>query len=102
MDTMQPFDYASAMLQMPNSHSVDYILTAALTAFGTVMSIIVWFIKRRMEAYDKHLEECSKRAITTGRMDERLKNVEKNTSWVGNCVMAIGTKVGADLPSKPE
>jgi len=87
---------------LSDAHGWDYILTAAFAAFCSLMSLIAWFFKRRMEAYDKHLEECAKDAITTGRMDERLKNVEKSTSWVGNCVMAIGIKIGAELPPKPE
>ena len=93
---------SSILSTIASDHGLDHVLTAAFAAFGTLMSLIAWLFKKRMEAYDKHLEECSKRAIATGRMDERLINVEKNTAWVGNCVMAIGNKIGAELPMKPE
>jgi hypothetical protein len=90
-----------ALSIITDAHGWDYLLTAVFAAFGTVMSIVAWFAKRRMEAYDKHLEECAKRAVSTARAEERLCNVEKETTWVGNCVIAIGTKLGADLPHRP-
>lgn len=80
----------------------DFIVKVIFTTFGVLMSIIAYLFKRRIEAYDKHLEECRERAVAQGRMDERIKNVEKNTNWVGNCIVSIGTKIGAELPIRPE
>ena len=80
----------------------DRILAIAFTIFGTLMTVIAYLFKRRMEAYDKHLEECAKRAIATGRIDERMRNVETGVNWLCNCVISIGVKLGADLPNRPD
>lgn len=94
-----PYMYTLILIQLTNNKSWDFIITIVFSVFGGVMSIVAWLFKRRMEAYDKHLEECTKRAIATGRMDERLESVEKKVNWVGNCIISIGTKVGAHLPN---
>jgi len=82
------------------AHGWDYALTAAVSAMGVLMGLIGYLLKKRMEAYDKHLEECTRRAVLAGRSEERLRKVEKETTWVGNCIIAIGTKLGADLPPR--
>ena len=102
-------EYTLAILQAAAEHW-DRALTVAFAIFGTLMSVIAYLFKRRMEAYDRHLEECRERAVTTGRMDERLKVVEtelgtvrRSVHWMGNCIMVIGVKlgVGDDLPQRP-
>ena len=105
---MRPFDYAFALLQIPNNHGLDYILTAAFTALGTLVTIVGHLIKKRMEVYDKHLDECRERAVTIGRMEQRLIAVEseiagirKYSHWVGNCIVTIGAKLGVELPDRP-
>lgn len=80
----------------------DIALTIGLFVLGGSMSLTAWFFKKRMEAYDRHLEECKERVVIVGRMDERLRVVERETKWVGNCIIAIGTKLGAKLPVRTE
>ena len=80
----------------------DFVFKTTIGAFGLLMSIIAYLFKRKIEAYDKHLDECRAHAIASGRMEERMERVEKNTNWVGNCVVAIGTKLGVQLPNQPD
>ena len=86
----------------------DIALAIGLFVLGGLMSIIGWLFKKRMEAYDRHLEECRERAVVQGRMDERLINVEgqvkgirSSVHWVGDCMIQVGAKLDLDLPSRP-
>ena len=94
-------DTQLAFILLPASEW-DIALTVGLFLLGSTMSVIGWFFKKRMEAYDKHLDECRERAVTVGRMDERLATVDAETKWVGNCIIAIGIKLGADLPLRSQ
>lgn len=94
-------EYMLAILQAAAEHW-DRALTVAFAIFGTLMSVIAYLFRRRMEAYDKHLDECRERAVVQGRVDERLKSVETGVNWLGNCVMSIGIKLGAELPARPD
>lgn len=80
----------------------DVALTIAISVVGGLMTIIAWLFSRKLEAYDKHLDECRERAVTMGRMEEKLKAVENEVRWVGNCMLSIGTKINAELPIRPE
>ena len=88
----------------------DIALTIGLFVLGCVMSITAWLFKGRMNAYDKHLDECRERAVTQGRMDERLINVEAQLKgiratvhWVGDCMMKVGAKLDiSNLPDRPQ
>lgn len=86
----------------------DIALTIGLFVLGGIMSITAWLFKGRMVAYDKHLDECRERAVTQGRMDERLISVEAQVKgiratvhWVGDCMMTVGTKLDVKLPDRP-
>lgn len=88
---------------------LDSILTAVFAVLGIIMSVIAWLIKHRLEVYDKHIEECQGQEVIMGRMDQRLMAVEnevcglrKTSQWIGDCVTVIGSKLGVDLPSRPE
>ena len=90
-------------------HEWDVALTVGLFVVGGFMAIVGWLFKKRMEAYDKHLDECSKRAVVIGRMDERLCTVESQTKginttvhWVGDCMVTLGVKLDVDLPNRPQ
>lgn len=87
----------------------DIALTVGLFVLGGTMSITAWLFKKRMEAYDKHLEECNLRAVATGRMDERLIGVEHQingidikVNWVGDCMLTMGAKFDFQLPDRPQ
>ena len=86
----------------------DIALTVGLFVIGVFISLISWLSRKRMEAYDKHLEECRERAVVVGRMDERLHSVEYNVTglrtsmhWVGNCIVIVGAKLDVKLPDRP-
>ena len=80
----------------------DSILAAAIGGIGVLISIIGFFIKKRMDLYDRHLEECNRRAIVTGQMNTRVERVERDVRWVGNSIVSIGTKLGVELPEKSD
>ncbi len=72
------------------------------------MAINAWLLKGKIREYDKHLTECNHRAVNTGQMEQRLETVEQETKytrrtlhWVGDCLMTIGTKMGVNLPERP-
>ena|SRR3990167_4657178 len=95
-------------LLIEEAHGWDYAITAAVSAMGLLVTIVGYLLKKRLETYDKHLEECNKRAVITGRTDERLKVVEAEVmkthtaaQWLGSCILIIGTKMGVDLPDRP-
>lgn len=97
------------ILQTVGPHDMDYLLAMMFAVGGTLVTIISYLVKKRLELYDQHLEECRERAVTTGRMDERLKSVEADVTqtrsavhWLGSCIITIGSKVGADLPDRPD
>lgn len=85
----------------------NIMLSIGLFVLGGVMSITAWLFKGRMQAYDKHLDECRSRAVVMGRMDERLiavenqvKGIRSTVQWVGDCMISIGAKL--DIPNLPD
>ena len=97
----------AAIIQSTAEHW-DIALAIGLAVLGGSMSLVSWFFKKRMEAYDKHLEECRHRAVVQGRMDERLigmevqaKGIQTNVQWVGDCMVTVGAKLAVKLPDRP-
>jgi len=95
---MRPFDYASSFMLQTVESTTHYVLVAAFAALGTLVTIIGYLIKKRMEVYDKHLEECRERAVSTGRMEERLIHMNDRIDWMGEFVSKIGDKLGVTSP----
>lgn len=90
-------------------HNLDPVLATLLGAIMTLMALAGWFIKGKISAYDKHLEECRERAIVTARTEEKVRTIEtkvdrtsETTIWLGDCMVTIGTKMGAELPDRPK
>jgi hypothetical protein len=87
----------------------DQFRTVIVTVFGTLMSIVAYLFKRRIEAYDKHLEECQERAVVIANIESRLTAAAKEVSylrssmhWVGDCMVTLGAKLDVKLPPRPE
>jgi hypothetical protein len=74
---------------------------AALIAILTiVLGIAGYLLKKRIDLYDLHLRECEKRAVITGRSDERLERVETEVTWLGNCMIDVCVALGVKPPPK--
>lgn len=59
-------------------------------------------------AQSKHFDECDRRhednAMTRTKVDriDREMNHQNNTlTWLGDCIVGIGTQIGAKLPYRP-
>ena len=99
METLRQYFAAALLLE---DHNWDYALTVAFSTFGALVSIIAWLFKKKIDAYDKHLDECNRRAVSAGRTEERIENMECTVNWLGNCIVRIGTKMGVELPDKQD
>ena len=59
-------------------------------------------------AQSRHFEECDDRhqhnAITkmqVDRMDREMTKFGNTLAWMGDCIIGIGTEMGAKLPNRP-
>ena len=85
--------------------TLDWIVKAALGGF---VGILAWLLKQKSEKLDKHVEACNERHVAYGQLETRtvaieqeIRDARKQVTWIGDCVMRVGTKLDVDLPERP-
>lgn len=87
---------------------VEFINAVILALVG----LAIWIAQDRMKKYDAHLKECNERraidAATDATTKQRICTIEGNSnrnraeiSWLGDCIIQVGTKLSVDLPDRP-
>lgn len=84
------------------------------------MSLTAWLFKKRMEAYDKHIDDSNYdkqgfavlESRVTNHFDDDVRRFAENASvieanrrtlhWLGDCMMTLGAKLNVDLPKRPQ
>ena len=84
------------------------VISIALSGLGGLVAVAIWFVKKKMEAYDEHLKGCNLRNQENADTKLRLKTLEKDndkfdatTIWIGDCLMTIAAKLNVKLPERP-
>jgi hypothetical protein len=68
----------------------------------------VYFFKKKMDVYDKHLESCGLKNQEMAKDQNRLDTVEKQVdrfdctlTWLGDGLVAIASKLNVKLTDRP-
>lgn len=90
------------------AHNWDVALTIGMFVIGGLVSIIGIFFKKKMDAYDKHLDECHVKDIAHGitaervsALDKQMGSVRSDLHWLGDCMVTMGAKLEVNLPDRP-
>lgn len=78
-----------------------------------LLAVIAWLIRSKTHMWDKHITDCHTKSVQEGvdqgkneqrltAIETQLPGIRSNLCWVGDCIWVIGTKIGADLPERPE
>lgn len=79
---------------------------------GIAMAAVLWFARGRVKVWDDHVASCVSRnendaakdahtASEVEHLKERVNEVRRDQVWIGDCIVAIGSHVGADVPKRP-
>lgn len=76
---------------------------------GVLIAMLGYFIKKKAEAWDAHIEECRLKATNTGKLEQTVEGLKKDAeavhrglTWVGDCIITIGAKMDVKLPERPQ
>lgn len=94
-----------------------YLTTTQVVS--ALMVVVLWMARAKIRAWDIHLEECMIRrkdddakharintdiAVLTEKsetVEEKLSEVRTEQVWIGDVIIRIGSKIGADIPDRP-
>ena len=78
------------------------------TILGGLVGVLAWMFKQKADKLDKHVEDCNERHVMHGKLEtrtiaieEEIRDAKKQVTWIGDCVMRVGTKLDVDLPDRP-
>lgn len=89
-------------MELTNLHLGGDVLIVCL------VGLLAWLGRTYVKRLDKHLEECRDRAVSVGRSEEKLQQLEakmdasrQQIHWMGDCMMVMSTKLDIHLPDRP-